>query len=81
MKKVILTKIECEFLIECLETLEKNTDNSPADSKWFEKMDKTQRQYELEMEYFNIKKYGVPSTKKEMVKWILSKVKNKTLDF
>jgi len=81
VKKVILTKIECEFLIECLETLEKNTDNSPADSKWFEKMDKTQRQYELEMEYFNIKKYGVPSTKKEMVKWILSKVKNKTLDF
>jgi len=80
VKKVILTKIECEFLIECLETLEKNTDNSPADSKWFEKMDTTQRQYELEMEYFNIKKYGVPSTKKEMVKWILSKVKTKSVD-
>ena len=81
MKKVILTKIECEFLIECLETLEKNTDNSPSDSKWFEKMDTTKRQYELEMEYFNIKKYGVPSTKKEMVKWILSKVKTKSVDF
>lgn len=81
MKKVILTKIECEFLIECLETLEKNTDNSPADSKWFEKMDTTQRLYELEMEYFNIKKYGVPSTKKEMVKWILTKVKTKSIDF
>jgi len=80
VKKVILTKIECEFLIECLETLEKNTDNSPADSKWFEKMDTTCRQYELEMEYFNIKKYGVPSTKKEMVKWILSKVKTKSVD-
>jgi hypothetical protein len=80
VKKVILTKIECEFLIECLETLEKNTDNSLADSKWFEKMDTTQRQYELEMEYLNIKKYGVPSTKKEMVKWILTKVKTKSID-
>ena len=81
MKKVILTKIECDFLIECLETLEKHTDNSPADPKWFEKMDTTQKQYELEMEYFNIKKYGIPSSKKEMVKWILTKVKTKTLDF
>jgi hypothetical protein len=32
------------------------------------------------MEYFNIKKYGVPSTKKEMVKWILTKVKTKSVD-
>ena len=81
MKKIILTKIECEFLIECLETLEKNTDNSPADSKWFEKMDTTRRLYELEMEHFNIKKYGDPSTKYQMVKWLLTKVKNKSLDF
>ena len=81
MKKVILTKIEYEFLIECLEKLEKHTDDSPANSKWFEKMDKTQRQYELEMEYFNIKKYGVPSSKKEMVKWILTKVKTNSIDF
>jgi hypothetical protein len=81
VKNVILTKLEYEFLIECLEIMEKHTDDSPADSKWFEKMDTTQRQYELEMEYFNIKKYGVPSTKKEMIKWILTKVKTKTFDF
>ncbi len=80
MKKVILTKIECEFLIEFLETLEKNKDNSPADSIWFDNMDTTQRLYELDMEYFNIKKYGVPSTKKEMVKWILTKVKTKSVE-
>ena len=61
--------------------LEKHTDDSPADSKWFEKMKKTQRLYELEMEYFNIKKYGALSTKKEMVKWILTKVKTKSVDF
>ena len=64
MKKVILTKIEYEFLIECLE-----------------KLDTTQRLYELEMEYYKIKKYGEPSTKYDMVRWLLTKVKNKTLDF
>jgi acetate kinase len=67
--------------VECLEKLEKQTDNSPADPKWFEKMDATQRLYELEMEYYKIKKYGEPSTKYDMVRWLLTKVKNKTLDF
>lgn len=81
VKKVILTKIEYEFLIECLEKLEKHTDDSPADSKWFEKMDTTRRLYELEMDNFNIKKYGDPSTKYQMVKWLLTKVKTKSLDF
>ena len=84
MKKVILSKIEYEFLVECLEKLEKlekQTDNSLADPKWSEKLDTTQRLYELEMEYYKIKKYGEPSTKYDMVRWLLTKVKNKTLDF
>jgi hypothetical protein len=84
VKKVILSKIEYEFLVECLEKLEKlekQTDNSLADPKWSEKLDTTQRLYELEMEYYKIKKYGEPSTKYDMVRWLLTKVKNKTLDF
>ena len=81
MKKVILSKVEYEFLVECLEKLEKQTDNSLADSKWFEKFGTTRRLYELEMEYYKIKKYGEPSTKYDMVRWLLTKVKNKTLDF
>ena len=81
MKKLILTKLEYDFLIECLEKLEKHTDDSPADSKWLEKMEQTRRLYELEMDHFNIKKYGEPSTKYQMVKWILTKVKTKSLDF
>ena len=81
MKKVILSKVEYEFLVECLEKLEKQTDNSLADPKWLDKLGSTQRLYELEMEYFKIKKYGEPSTKYDMVKWLLTKVKNKTLDF
>jgi len=81
VKKVILSKIEYEFLVECLEKLEKQTDNSLTDPKWSEKLGPTKRLYELEMEYYKIKKYGEPSTKYDMIRWLLTKVKNKTLDF
>jgi len=81
VKKVILSKVEYEFLVECLEKLEKQTDNSLADPKWSEKLGATKRLYELEMEYYKIKKYGEPSTKYDMVKWLLTKVKTKSLDF
>ncbi len=80
MKKVILTKVEYEFLVESLERLQKHTDDSLADSKWFDKMGETRRLYELELEYYKIKKYGEPSTKFHMLKWLITKVKNKTLD-
>jgi hypothetical protein len=81
VKKVILSKIEYEFLVECLEKIEKQTDNSLADPKWSEKFGATKRLYELEMEYYEIKKYGEPSTNYDMVRWLLTKVKNKSLDF
>lgn len=81
MKKVILTKVEYELLVESLERLQKHTDNSIADSKWLDKMGVTHRQYELELEYYKIKKYGEPSTNNHMLKWLIAKVKNKTLDF
>lgn len=80
MKKVILSKIEYDFLIESLERLTKHTDDSLADSKWVDKMDVTRRLYELELEYFKIKKYGEPSTNTHMLRWLITKVKNKTLD-
>lgn len=81
MKKVILTKIEYELLVDSLERLQKHTDDSLADSKWLDKLDVTRRQYELELDYYKIKNYGEPSTKSHMLKWLITKVKNKTLDF
>jgi len=81
VKKVILTKVEYELLVESLEQLQKHTDDSLADSKWFDKLDVTRRLYELELDYYKIKKYGEPSTKSHMLKWLIYKVKNKTLDF
>ena len=80
MKKTILTKIEYELLVESLEQLQKHTDDSLADSKWFDKLDVTRRQYELELDYYKIKKYGEPSSKSHVLKWLITKVKNKTLD-
>ena len=80
MKKVILTKIEYELLVESLELLQKHTDDSLADSKWFDKLNTTRRQYELELDYYKIKKYGEPSTKSHMLQWLITKIKNKTLD-
>ena len=80
MKKTILTKIEYELLVESLEQLQKHTDDSLADSKWFDKLNTTRRQYELELDYYKIKKYGEPSTKSHMLKWLITKIKNKTLD-
>ena len=80
MKKTILTKIEYELLVESLEQLQKHTDDSLADSKWFDKLNTTRRQYELELDYYKIKKYGEPSTKSHMLQWLITKIKNKTLD-
>jgi len=80
VKKVILTKIEYELLVESLERLQKHTDDSLADSKWFDKLNTTRRQYELELNYYKIKKYGEPSTKSHMLQWLITKIKNKTLD-
>jgi len=80
VKKIILTKVEYEFLVESLERLQKHTDDSLADSKWFDKLDVTRRLYELELDYFKIKKYGEPSTNSHMLKWLIAKVKNKALD-
>jgi hypothetical protein len=80
VKKIILTKVEYEFLVESLERLQKHTDDSLADSKWFDKLDVTRRLYELELDYYKIKKYGEPSTNSHMLKWLIAKVKNKTLD-
>jgi len=80
MKKIILSKIEYELLIEHLNSSLNYTDNSLAEKKWFDKMGATQHLYELELESYKIKKYGDPSTKTHMLQWLISKIKAKTLD-
>ena len=81
MKKTILSKIESEFLINCLEELyEMSSDTELVDLKWMDQLKKTRRLFDLEMDYFKIRSDKDTPTKKQMVKWILIKVKNKTID-
>ena len=81
MKKTILSKIESEFLISCLEELyEISSDTELVDQTWMDRLQRTRRLFDLEMDYFKIRSDKNTPTKKQMVKWILIKVKNKTLD-
>lgn len=80
MKKIILTKLECDFLLHCLDELLKNADNSPVEKVWLEKVEKIKRHFYLEMDFFKIKYEKNNLTKKEMTEWIKTKVKNKISD-
>lgn len=81
MKKITLTKLECDFLLHCLEELSNIADDSPIEDSWLEKINKTKRYFNLEMQYFKIKNNADKPTKKEMAKWLKIKVQNKISDF
>lgn len=81
MKKTILSNVESEFLINSLEELyEMSSDTELVDPKWMDQLKKTRKLFDLEMDYFKIRSDGDTPTKKQMVKWLLIKVKNKTID-
>ena len=40
----------------------------------------TKKLFDLELEFYNIRNDNQPPTKKQMVKWLLEKIKNKNLD-
>lgn len=81
MKRIILSKLENEFLIHCLEELIKNIPETElVDQKWLDKIEPTRRQFNLELSYFKIKNNSEQPTKKEFVQWLLIKLKNKTAD-
>jgi len=44
------------------------------------KLGDTRRLFDLEMKFYNIRNDKQPPTKKELVQWILSKIKAKSLD-
>jgi len=79
MKNIILTDTENDFLLSCLEELIEKSDSNPMEKKWDEKLKKTRKLFDLELEFYKLRR-GKLVTKKEMVKWILIKIKNKTSD-
>lgn len=81
MKRIILSKLENDFLINSLEEyLKIASDTELVDQKWLDKLQSTRRLFDLELAYYKIRNDSKPPTKKQMVEWILIKVKNKTAD-
>jgi hypothetical protein len=80
MKKVIVSKVEYEFLVSLLEELYIISPDETISDKWISKLEPTKKLFDLELEFYNIRNDNQTPTKKEMVKWLLEKIKNKNLD-
>jgi hypothetical protein len=81
MKKIIVSKFEYEFLISSLEELYNISSDEIVTDKWMSKLEETRMLFDLELEFYNVRNDKQTPTKKEMIKWILTKVKAKSLDF
>ena len=80
MKKIIVSKFEYEFLIASLEELYNISSDEIVTDKWLYKIEDTRMLFDLELEFYNIRNDKQTPTKKEMIKWIISKLKAKSLD-
>lgn len=80
MKKVIVSKVEYEFLVSLLEELYIISSDETISDKWISKLEPTKKLFDLELEFYNIRNDNQTPTKKETVKWLIEKIKNKSLD-
>ena len=80
MKKIIVSKVEYEFLISLLEELYIIPSNETISDKWLSKLEPTKKLFDLELDFYKIRSDGQTPTKKESVEWLLTKIKNKSLD-
>jgi alpha-L-fucosidase len=80
MKKIIVSKVEYEFIIFSLEELYEISPDETISDKWLSKLESTRKLFDLELGYYNIRSDNQNPTKKETVKWLLEKIKNKNLD-
>jgi alpha-L-fucosidase len=80
MKKIIVSKVDYEFIIFSLEELYEISPDETISDKWLSKLESTRKLFDLELDYYNIRSDNQNPTKKETVKWLLEKIKNKSLD-
>jgi len=81
MKRILLSKLENDFLKTCLEEyLEKISDTELVDQKWLDELQDIRKLFDLELDNYKIRNDGMIPTKKQMVKWLIIKIKNKTAD-
>ena len=80
MKKIILTEIEYNFALQCLEELLLKTPaDEKLDHKWLNDLKQTRHLFNLELNFFNIRNDQNDPTKYQMISWLLFKIKNKTI--
>ncbi len=80
MKKIIISKFEHEFLIASLEELYNISSDEIVTDNWMIKLGETRMLFDLELEFYNIRNDKQPPTKKEMINWIILKLKTKISD-
>jgi hypothetical protein len=80
MKKIIVSNVEYEFLISFLEELYIISSDETISDKWLSKLEPTKKLFDLELDFYKIRSDGQTPTKKETVKWLITKIKNKSLD-
>ena len=81
MKRIILSEIENKYLISSLEALVSLTnDSDPVDKQWLDKLETTRKLLDLELSYYDIRKDGKDPTQKQMLQWLITKLKNRTAD-
>jgi hypothetical protein len=79
MKKLILTDTEYNFTLHCLEELLKTSSDDKIDHKWMDDLKQTRHLFNLELDFFNIRKDFEDPTKHQMILWLITKIKNKTI--
>jgi len=80
MKKIIVSKFEYEYLVFVLEELYNISSDEIISDKWISNLEQTRMLFDLELDFYSIRNDGQTPTKKEMVKWLLIKVKTKISD-
>ena len=76
MKRIIVSDVENEFLLYCLEELIKNSsDTELVDQTWMDKLDPIRKLFDLELSYYKIRSDGQTPTKRQMVQWLILKIK------
>lgn len=80
MNKIIVSKFEYDLLVSLLEETYKNSSDETVSQELMDKLGQTRRLFDLELAYYNIRDDKQNPTKKQLVKWILTKVKAKKLD-
>ena len=80
MNKIIVSKFEYEYLVFILEELYNISSDEIISDKWISNLEQTRMLFDLELNFYSIRSDKQTPTKKQMIKWLLIKIKTKISD-